>query len=214
MPGRNSGLFYTFFFSKDVQLFKHSVFCASIVLSQFPYQTHLSALNYSLQERVLHHSCEMLSVAPGEPGIARKESTGQSECRGWLLDKHDGPRASFYHQFNHVPNSSKIQLCSVDMISEFPMDIPVNTKIWHLVKTTEVQLFYVFLYGVLDLKHFSHSTSELRSRLYNHKGISLNSSLMFMCTCTTALSTKGNISDSFSVHWTTPFHFQKWSQFL
>lgn len=80
---RNSALFYTFIFSKDVQLFKQSVFSASRVFSQFPYQTHLSALNCSLQERVLRHSCETLSVAPGETGMAaQKESTGQSECMG------------------------------------------------------------------------------------------------------------------------------------
>lgn len=51
-------LVFTFFFSEDVQLFKHSVFYASTVFSQFAYQTQLSALNCSLQEGVLHHSCE------------------------------------------------------------------------------------------------------------------------------------------------------------
>lgn len=120
------------------------------------------------------------------------------------------PRASL----PSVPNSSKIQLHSVDVISEFPMDIHVNTKIWHTVRRIEVQLFYAFLSDVLDLKNLSHSTSELRSRLHNHKGISLNSSLMFVCSFTTALSTKGKIPTSFTVHWTTPFHFQRLSQFI
>lgn len=43
---------------------------------------------------MLHHSCETLSVAPGEPGIAQ-ESTGPRECMGCFLDEHDGPEGLF-----------------------------------------------------------------------------------------------------------------------
>lgn len=42
---------------------------------------------------------------------------------------------------------------------------------------TEGQLSSVFLYGVIDLKHLSHSTSELRNRVCKHTGILLNSAL-------------------------------------
>lgn len=91
-------------------------------------------------------------------------------------------------------------------------------KMPYPLRRIERWLSYAFLYGVIDLKNLSHSTSELRNKLWKHKGIWLNLGLTFMCIfikpSTTALSSKGNFPASFSVHWAPLLHSQKWSQFL